>query len=52
MNVQTDDFKALPLSARAERDRRMRVRNLCVVLVLILLAALMYAISVVRFKVH
>ena len=35
----------------AEIKRRQRVRNLALLIVLILLAALFYAISIVKFKV-
>lgn len=35
----------------AEIKRRQRVRNLAMLIVLILLAGLFYAISIVRFKV-
>ena len=36
----------------AEIRRRQRVRNLALLIVLLLLAALFYAIAVVKFKVH
>lgn len=48
-----DDFPP-PLSpqAAAELRRRQRGRNIALVIVLVAVAALFYAISMVKFKVH